>query len=149
MKRIKIDHITPIFVEFIPDDVEPGKLYISETYQTAIHKCCCGCGEEVVTPLSPVDWKIKKDIHGVSLHPSIGNWNYKCRSHYIISNNKVIWAGKFTPQQVLAVQRKDTNDKLMYIASKNKQRTNSTSEANSLISKLWMFVKNIFCGKSS
>lgn len=33
MKRIKIDRITPIFVEFIPDDVEPGKLYISETYQ--------------------------------------------------------------------------------------------------------------------
>ena len=39
--------ITPVFVDFIPDHVEQGKIYISETYHTAIHKCCCGCGEEV------------------------------------------------------------------------------------------------------
>ncbi|MGN4935051.1 DUF6527 family protein [Aeromonas rivipollensis] len=144
---MKIDRIIPIFVEFIPDDVEQGKLYISETYQTAIHKCCCGCGEEVVTPLSPVDWQVKKGIHGVSLQPSIGNWNYKCQSHYIISNNKVIWAGKFTQQQILAVQRKDKNAKLIYIDGKKKSQVNSSPEYNSLLSKFWMFVKSIFGGK--
>lgn len=147
MKYMKIDRIIPIFVEFIPDDVEQGKLYISETYQTAIHKCCCGCGEEVVTPLSPVDWQVRKGIHGVSLQPSIGNWNYKCQSHYIISNNKVIWASKFTQQQILAVQRKDKNAKLIYIAGKQKSLVNPSPEYNSLLSKFWMFVKSIFGGK--
>lgn len=149
MKYMKIDRITPIFVEFIPDDVEQGKLYISETYQTAIHKCCCGCGEEVVTPLSPVDWQVRKGIHGVSLQPSIGNWNYKCQSHYIISNNKVIWAGKFSQQQILAVQRKDKNAKQIYIAGKNKQRTSRPYVSSSLLSKVWMFIKSIFGGKES
>jgi len=147
MKYMKIDRITPIFVEFIPDEVEQGKLYISETYQTAIHKCCCGCGEEVVTPLSPVDWQVRKGIHGVSLQPSIGNWNYKCQSHYIISNNKVIWAGKFTQQQILAVQRKDKNAKLIYITGKKKPQVNPSPEYNSLLSRFWMFVKYIFGGK--
>ncbi|WP_309266213.1 DUF6527 family protein [Aeromonas salmonicida] len=146
---MKIDRITPVFVEFIPDDVEQGRLYISETYQTVIHKCCCGCGEEVVTPLSPVDWQLRKGVHGVSLHPSIGNWNYRCQSHYIISNNKVIWAGKFTPQQILAVQRKDKNAKQMYIASKNKQQASSAPVSSSLLSKIWMFVKSILGGKDS
>lgn len=146
---MKIEHITPVFVEFIPDNLDEGRLYISETYQTAIHKCCCGCGEEVVTPLSPVDWQFKKGIHGVSLQPSIGNWNYKCQSHYIISNNTVIWASKFTPQEILSIQRRDKHDKQMYIAGKNKQRTSSASILNSLLSKLWVFVKSIFGRKDS
>ncbi|WP_318271273.1 hypothetical protein [Sphingobacterium cellulitidis] len=41
------------FVEFMPEKVEEGVLYVSIEYCTAIHKCVCGCGHEVVTPLSP------------------------------------------------------------------------------------------------
>jgi len=144
MKQMKIDQITPIFVEFIPNDVEQGKLYISEMYQTAIHKCCCGCGEEVVTPLSPVDWQVRKGTHGVSLHPSIGNWNYKCQSHYIISNNKVIWANKFSQQQILAVQRRDKIAKQTYIENKNIQLTRPDTEHSSLLSKIYRFIKSLF-----
>ena len=47
------------FVEFIPDQIEEGILYISIEYCTAIHKCICGCGNEVVTPLSPTDWELE------------------------------------------------------------------------------------------
>ena len=43
------------FVEFIPEVLEDGILYISLTYCTAIHKCVCGCNNEVVTPFSPTD----------------------------------------------------------------------------------------------
>jgi len=46
------------FVEFIPAKPEEGILYISIEYKTATHLCACGCGERVVTPLSPVDWKL-------------------------------------------------------------------------------------------
>jgi hypothetical protein len=33
-------------------------LYVSLEYATAIHACACGCGNEVVTPLSPNGWKL-------------------------------------------------------------------------------------------
>ena len=80
------------FVEFIPDNLEEGVIYVSLQYTTAIHKCVCGCGNEVVTPLSPNDWQLTFNGESISLSPSIGNWNFKCQSHYWIVNNKVIKA---------------------------------------------------------
>jgi hypothetical protein len=77
------------FVEVIPDKINEGVLYISIQYCTAIHKCVCGCGNEVVTPLSPSDWKLTFNGETVSLSPSIGNWNFPCRSHYYITNSEI------------------------------------------------------------
>lgn len=88
------------FVEFIPEDLEEQTLYISIAYCTAVHKCCCGYGREVVTPLSPTAWKLIFDGKTVSLHPSIGNWSLPCRSHYFITNNKVVWAPRWTEKQI-------------------------------------------------
>lgn len=139
-----VKQITPVFVEFIPETIEEGKLYISDVYQTAIHKCCCGCGEEVVTPLSPVDWQLKKDMNRVSLRPSIGNWNYPCKSHYFVTNNRVIWADKFTQKQISSVQAKDNLDKQKYIANKNKQAANFLQDGESWFSKLWRVIKSFF-----
>ena len=59
--------IVPQFVEFIPEVLDDGVLYISRTYKTAVHKCCCGCGEEVVTPLMPTEWTFSTSTEGVSL----------------------------------------------------------------------------------
>lgn len=87
----KLSHLAPTFVEFLPDDLEPGKLYISMQYATASHKCCCGCGRDVVTPISPTDWQLAFDGRSISLTPSIGNWSYPCRSHYWICHNRVVW----------------------------------------------------------
>src|SRR4051794_26363249 len=77
------------FVEFIPDKLQTDTLYVSVSHRTAIHKCLCGCGVEVVTPISPTDWRITFDGETVSLFPSIGNWSYPCRSHYWIKKGKV------------------------------------------------------------
>jgi hypothetical protein len=87
------------FVEFIPDELEEGVLYISLPYCTAIHKCACGCGKEVVTPFSPKDWRITFDGKTVSLYPSIGNWNYECKSHYMIINNEIRFANMLVEKQ--------------------------------------------------
>ena len=46
----------PTFVKYIPEKLEKGKLYISMEYATASHLCACGCGEKVVTPISPDFW---------------------------------------------------------------------------------------------
>ncbi|ELM6622487.1 hypothetical protein Q2Y23_003461 [Vibrio fluvialis] len=139
-----VHYITPVFVEFIPENIEQGKLYISETYKTAIHKCCCGCGEEVVTPLSPADWQLKKGVNTVSLYPSIGNWNYKCKSHYFINNNRIIWAPKFSLEQIQAVQVRDRVDKLNYIADKNKAGPTAWSSFIDWLVKAWRFIRSLF-----
>lgn len=98
------------FVEKIPEIIEEGILYVSIPYQTAIHKCFCGCGNEVVTPLSPKQWILIYDGESVSLYPSIGNWSLKCRSHYFIKENKVIWAKTYSNAMIKRVKRKDTDD---------------------------------------
>jgi hypothetical protein len=88
------------FVEFIPDNLKERTLYISIPYCTAVHKCCCGCGREVVTPLSPTGWRLIFDGNTVSLYPSIGSWSLPCQSHYFVTNNKVVWDRKWSDQQI-------------------------------------------------
>ena len=102
------------FVEFIPDKIEEGVLYISLEYCTAIHKCACGCGNEVVTPISPTDWKLIFNGKAISLHPSIGNWNFECQSHYWINNNKVEYAGRWTKKEIDLGRKQDKNHKDKY-----------------------------------
>jgi hypothetical protein len=90
------------FVEYIPDELKEGTIYISTTYGTAVHKCCCGCENKVVTPLSPKDWKLIFDGETISLYPSIGNWNFPCRSHYWIRDGRVVWANKRENRVIVA-----------------------------------------------
>lgn len=114
--------ITPQFVEFIPDQLQEGILYISERYGTVVHKCCCGCGEEVVTPLTPADWQLRKEGSNVTLFPSVGNWNFHCKSHYWIRRNRVEWARAITKQQIRRVQERDRQDKERYVAQVNARK---------------------------
>ena len=81
------------FVKYIPETLEDGVLYISVEFATSSHACCCGCENEVVTPLDPAGWTLSFDGVTVSLSPSIGNWQLSCRSHYWICRNHVQWAG--------------------------------------------------------
>ena len=80
------------FVEFIPEQLEAGIIYVSIPYCTAIHKCVCGCNNEVVTPISPKGWKLTFDGETISLSPSIGSWNLRCKSHYFIRANQIVYA---------------------------------------------------------
>ena len=89
-------------------------LYISVEYATAVHSCCCGCGDRVVTPFTPTDWRITFDGESVSLDPSVGNWNQKCRSHYVIRRNRVLEAGPWSNAQVEAERRRDKKAKAAY-----------------------------------
>ena len=107
------------FVEFIPDAIEEGILYISIEYCTAIHKCVCGCGNEVVTPLSPTDWEISFNGKTVSLSPSIGNWNFDCKSHYWITKNKVRFARHWSDWEIKAGRKEDGENKAKYFRKKN------------------------------
>ncbi len=141
---MRIEAVKPQFVEYVPKVLEPGVLYISEKYKTASHLCACGCGEKVVTPLSPADWKLQIKGGKVSLHPSIGNWNYACRSHYWIRDNFIVWSTGMSKQQIARVQARDLADKARYVAIVNKQkdeaaqaRDEGTNSSGSIIGRLW------------
>jgi len=99
---IRRETLTHRFVETVPDALEDGVLYVSTKYATAVHCCCCGCGQEVVTPFSPTDWRMTFDGETLSLSPSIGNWSFPCRSHYWIERDQVRWARRWSAEQIRA-----------------------------------------------
>src|SRR5882724_4175862 len=104
-------NLRPEVVEFIPERLNEGTIYISRRYRTASHLCCCGCGLEVVTPLNPAKWRLTEHPDGdISLRPSIGNWGFPCQSHYFLRKNRIEWAGALSPQKVAAVQAADLRD---------------------------------------
>lgn len=108
------------FVELIPGIIEEGILYITVEYRTAVHLCVCGCGNKVVTPLSPTDWKLTFDGKSVTLSPSIGNWNFECKSHYLIIKNKIIFAGKMSDLEIAKGREYDKKLKAKYYKKKKK-----------------------------
>lgn len=111
MRRRSITHR---FVEFIPEVLEEGIIYVSIPYTTAVHRCCCGCGREVVTPLSPTGWELWFDGRTICLDPSIGNWNLPCQSHYWIRRNRVIWAQRWSRDEVEAGRARDRRERETY-----------------------------------
>ena len=117
------------FVEFMPSELKEGVLYVSVQFATVVHKCACGCGNKVVTPISPVDWKLLFDGESVSLMPSIGNWEFPCRSHYWIKSDKVRWAGDWTSEEVAAGRQSEAREYERYFASR-RAVTDSTKQTD-------------------
>jgi len=99
------------FVEFVPEKLEPDTLYISTDYATVVHSCLCGCGQRVITPLTPTDWQLIYDGETVSLSRSIGNWSFPCQSHYWIERSRIHWAGAWSKDQIEANRAADVERK--------------------------------------
>ena len=95
MKK-KINKIIPQFVDVLPDNalMKRGVLYISMKYAISAHLCPCGCGNLVVTPLSPSCWQLAFDGETITLSPSILCDDFACNSHYFIINNRIVWCGR-------------------------------------------------------
>lgn len=127
---MKLVAIRPKYVQHVPDQLEEGVLYISERFRICSHLCACGCKEEVVTPLSHAEWRLFKEGELVSLLPSIGNWNYECKSHYLIEHNGIRWLPKLSPQRIKRVQQKDAFDfKRMLDQDSSGQKSGSSRAA--------------------
>jgi hypothetical protein len=123
------------FVEYIPEDLSEDVLYISMPFATAVHMCCCGCGQEVVTPITPTDWQLAFNGESVTLHPSIGNWSFKCQSHYFIRNNEIKWCGAWTKKQVAVGKSQDLSRKKEHFKQELK---------TSFLKLFWQKTKNFF-----
>lgn len=112
-RRITVQHQ---FVDIMPDTLQEGVVYVCIPYTTAVHLCLCGCGEEVVTPIRPTGWSLTFDGVAVSLHPSIGNWAFRCRSHYWITRNRVRWDRQWTHAEVTTARRREDANRTHYFA---------------------------------
>lgn len=120
------------FVKYIPEKLDETTIYISIPYATAVHKCCCGCGNEVVTPFSPTDWKLIYNGESVSLYPSIGSWALPCKSHYWIRDNRVEWAPQWSQQRIDAGRIREAAEKKEYFAVIYSRADKTTNVPSSL-----------------
>lgn len=141
MKVVVLKHQ---FVTSVPEKPEEGILYVSLPYRTAIHKCCCGCGHEVVTPLSPTDWKLTFDGVSVSLFPSIGNWSLPCRSHYFIERGRVEWADEWSDAKIAAGRAHDRQLKERYYGDRSEPEQAPLDNVSPPRAAWWKRVANIW-----
>jgi len=124
-------------VHYMPKDLEPGVLYVSEEFGTAAHLCACGCGSKIRTPLGPTEWSFKETTEGPTLFPSVGNWQQPCRSHYLIRTGQVIWANSWTFEQVKAGRAAEELRRKNYY-------DNLYSQNNGVFKRVWNWIKGLF-----
>lgn len=132
----RMTSVTHEFVEYIPEELTDGTIYVSIPFATAAHNCFCGCGRKVVTPLTPTDWRLVFDGDTVSLDPSIGNWSLPCQSHYWIVRNKVRWAGRWSKERVEAARSSDLELKEHYFSPGRVEPAEGEPSEEGLLDKL-------------
>ncbi len=108
--------------KYIPKELQDGILYVSEEYKVAVHRCACGCGSKVTTPLGPAEWTFSEHGGLPSLSPSIGNWQLPCRSHYVIRSGRVLWAAQWSEEQVAAGRQREQRKREAYYRELDKKR---------------------------
>jgi len=133
--KIKLQH-----VHYMPNQLKPNVLYVSEEFGTAAHLCVCGCGTKIRTPLGPTEWQLKETKSGPSLYPSIGNWQQACQSHYWIKRGEIIWSEKWTQEQINIGRHYEQARRRRYYAP-TEQRDDRAPLS------FWDCLKNIFKSK--
>lgn len=103
----RLSRVEHRFVDSFPTPLEENVLYVSVRFRTAAHLCACGCGNKVVTPLSPAGWSMHFDGDAVTLDPSIGSSRLPCRSHYFIRGNRIVWCRAMTDELTAEARKSD------------------------------------------
>jgi hypothetical protein len=117
----------------MPDELRPGVLYVSKEFETAHHLCACGCGAKIRTPLGPTEWTLDETLRGPTLWPSIGNWQQACQSHYWIRKGGIVWAEKWTPQQIARGRQAEEHRRTTYYEKLYGERPN-------LLARVWRWL---------
>ena len=116
----------------MPTDLEIGILYFSEEFGAAAHLCACGCGCKIRTPIGPTEWRIQDGPKGVSLCPSVGNWQHPCKSHYWITDGEIEWRDQWTGAQILAGREREAARRENFFAAKQRN-----TKKPSFLGRLW------------
>jgi len=131
MIKIKLQRVTQI-----PKKLESRVLYVSEEFGTAAHLCACGCGAKIRTPLNSTGWTLYDSPAGPTLHPSVGNWQQSCKSHYIINKGQIIWADQWTADQIGAGRAAEELSRKVYYDNLYKNK--------SILRRAWNWIKKLF-----
>lgn len=140
---MRVSQLKHRFVENIPTSLDSGVLYIAPDYATMMHLCCCGCGNEVVTPLSRKDWKFTFDGESISIHPSVGSWSLPCKSHYFLKEGAIRWASQWTDAQIESGRQRDLVFKRGFAGSQESSSTSEQKAVNENVPKQGIFRKLI------
>jgi hypothetical protein len=133
----KFMKIELVRVHYVPRNLEPGKLYVSEEFGAAVHLCACGCGSKVSTPLGATEWALEETEKGPKLTPSVGNWQLPCKSHYWIKNGTIVWSGEWTASQIAAGRRAEENRRRDYFDNLDRTR-------GGIRHRLWYWITHLF-----
>ncbi|MDE1152229.1 MAG: DUF6527 family protein [Micavibrio sp.] len=125
-------------VQYMPKELTSGILYVSEEFDIAMHLCACGCGSKIRTPLGVTEWRVEETKDGVTLYPSVGNWQQKCQSHYWIHGGEVLWAEPWSKEKIAAGQKREGQRRQVYYDSM--YGSNNTS----YVQKVWAWWKSLF-----
>lgn len=109
-------------VHYMPKELKPGLLYVSEEFNVAGHLCACGCGNKVITPLGRVGWSFTDTKKGPTLWPSIGSWQLACKSHYWITGGDVRWAEQWSLAEIESGRRAEEERRRAHFESRTKKR---------------------------
>lgn len=115
---MRIETFTLRHVEFMPRELEPGILFVSQRFGVAGHLCACGCGNKVMTPLREMEWSLSELNGRPTLDPSIGNWQLACRSHYVIADGEVLWMPAWSQARVDAGRAREIARREAYFAAR-------------------------------
>ena len=140
-RRRRLEDIKPEFVDEIPKEPEHGKLYLSCRYRAAVHLCACGCGAKISTPLHPTGWRLSYDGKSVTLSPSVGNWSEKCRSHYVIKDSRVVWAGQLPSDKIHRIRERRHRDLEDYYSVGRTPADPPPSRAEGFWAKVWDLIR--------
>lgn len=130
--RIDLQH-----VYYMPQELKPNILYVSEEFGAAAHLCPCGCGTKIRTPLGPTDWTLYETKKGPTLRPSIGNWQIPCQSHYWITEGKIVWSTKWSSDQIAAGYHAEEVQRTSYYAVLDRKR-------RGILRRLWTLIRALF-----
>lgn len=109
-------------VRYMPKTLEPGILYFAEEFGAAAHLCACGCGTKIRTPIASTEWAIHEGPKGVTLCPSVGNWQQPCRSHYVITDGEVDWRGAWADAEIEAGRHREAARRTKYYTAQEAER---------------------------
>ena len=132
MAKIRLER-----VHYMPQDLSPGLLYVSEEFGAAAHLCACGCGTKVRTPLGPTEWSLEETDDGPTLRPSVGSWQLACQSHYLITGGEVVWAERWTAEEIADGRRREEERRRDYYDALDRKR-------RSLVRRLWRWISGLF-----
>jgi len=124
-------------VYYMPKELRPGVLYVSGEFDIAMHLCACGCGSKIKTPLGVTEWSVEETQNGPSLRPSVGNWQESCQSHYWIKRGEVVWATKWSAEEIAAGRHFEEKRRRAYYDALDLERAG-------MLQKIWLWLKGLF-----